>query len=104
MLGEWSGVHSILGLTTNFSLEFKDTNTWILEVLAAGSLAVGLVLWVIYGKQTYIYMPYARTTSSKHLLIIFLISVYGHWICSFSPGLCTERISSLQLSTIGRCG
>ncbi|MCM4173194.1 nitric-oxide reductase large subunit [Arenibacter sp. TNZ] len=95
MLGEWLGVHQFLDLTTNFFFGHQGYEYMDLGRFWQLFLAVGLVLWVIMVSRHIIY-AIRKNDSSKHLLIILLISVMAIGMFFFS-GLMYGENSSLPV-------
>jgi nitric oxide reductase subunit B len=95
MLGEWLGVHQFLSLTTNFFFGHQGYEYMDLGRFWQIFLGVGLVLWVIMVSRHVIY-GIRKNDSSKHLLIILLVSVIAIGMFFFS-GLMYGENSSLPV-------
>jgi len=95
MLGEWLGVHQFLSLTTNFFFGHQGYEYMDLGRFWQIFLAIGLVLWVVMVSRHVIY-GIRKNDSSKHLLIILLISVMAIGMFFFS-GLMYGENSSLPV-------
>lgn len=95
MLGEWLGIHQFLDLTTNFFFGHQGYEYMDLGRFWQLFLAVGLVLWVIMVSRHILY-GIRKNDSSKHLLIILLISVMAIGMFFFS-GLMYGENSSLPV-------
>lgn len=95
MLGEWLGVHQFLSLTTNFFFGHQGYEYMDLGRFWQIFLAIGLVLWVVMVSRHVIY-GIRKNDSSKHLLIILLISVIAIGMFFFS-GLMYGENSSLPV-------
>ncbi len=95
MLGEWLGVHQFLDLTTNFFFGHQGYEYMDLGRFWQWYLGIGLVLWVaLVGRH--IIHGIRKNDSSKHLLIILLISVVAIGLFFFS-GLMYGENSSLPV-------
>ena len=95
MLGEWLGIHQFLDLTTNFFFGHQGYEYMDLGRFWQIFLAIGLVLWVVMASRHIIY-AIRKNDSSKHLLIILLISVMAIGMFFFS-GLMYGENSSLPV-------
>ncbi|HSQ46855.1 MAG TPA: nitric-oxide reductase large subunit [Lutibacter sp.] len=95
MLGEWLGVHQFLSLTMNFFFGHQGYEYMDLGRFWQIFLAIGLVLWVVMVSRHVIY-GIRKNDSSKHLLIILLISVMAIGMFFFS-GLMYGENSSLPV-------
>jgi len=95
MLGEWLGVHQFLSLTVNFFFGHQGYEYMDLGRFWQIFLAIGLVLWVVMVSRHVIY-GIRKNDSSKHLLIILLISVVAIGMFFFS-GLMYGENSSLPV-------
>jgi len=95
MLGEWLGVHQFLSLTMNFFFGHQGYEYMDLGRFWQIFLGIGLVLWVIMVSRHVIY-GIRKNDSSKHLLIILLVSVVAIGMFFFS-GLMYGENSSLPV-------
>ncbi len=95
MLGEWLGVHQFLSLTANFFFGHQGYEYMDLGRFWQIFLGIGLVLWVIMVSRHVIY-GIRKNDSSKHLLIILLVSVMAIGMFFFS-GLMYGENSSLPV-------
>ena len=95
MLGEWLGVHQFLSLTMNFFFGHQGYEYMDLGRFWQIFLGIGLVLWVVLVGRHLIY-GIRKNDSSKHLLIILLISVVAIGMFFFS-GLMYGENSSLPV-------
>lgn len=95
MLGEWLGVHQFLSLTMNFFFGHQGYEYMDLGRFWQIFLGIGLVLWVVMVGRHLIY-GIRKNDSSKHLLIILLISVVAIGMFFFS-GLMYGENSSLPV-------
>jgi nitric oxide reductase subunit B len=95
MLGEWLGVHQFLTLTMNFFFGHQGYEYMDLGRFWQIFLGIGLVLWVVMVSRHVIY-GIRKNDSSKHLLIILLISVIAIGMFFFS-GLMYGENSSLPV-------
>ncbi|MBK5209262.1 MAG: nitric-oxide reductase large subunit [Flavobacteriaceae bacterium] len=95
MLGEWLGVHQFLNLTVNFFFGHQGYEYMDLGRFWQLFLGIGLVLWVVMVSRHIIY-GIRKNDSSKHLLIILLISVIAIGMFFFS-GLMYGENSSLPV-------
>jgi nitric oxide reductase subunit B len=95
MLGEWLGVHQFFSLTINFFFGHQGYEYMDLGRFWQIFLGIGLVLWVIMVSRHVIY-GIRKNDSSKHLLIILLISVIAIGMFFFS-GLMYGENSSLPV-------
>lgn len=95
MLGEWLGVHQFLNLTVNFFFGHQGYEYMDLGRFWQLFLGIGLVLWVVMVSRHVIY-GIRKNDSSKHLLIILLISVIAIGMFFFS-GLMYGENSSLPV-------
>ena len=95
MLGEWLGVHQFFSLTMNFFFGHQGYEYMDLGRFWQIFLGIGLVLWVIMVSRHVIY-GIRKNDSSKHLLIILLISVIAIGMFFFS-GLMYGKNSSLPV-------
>ncbi len=95
MLGEWLGIHQFLDLTTNFFFGHQGYEYMDLGRFWQLFLGIGLVLWVVMVSRHIIY-GIKKNDSSKHLLIILLISVMAIGMFFFS-GLMYGENSSLPV-------
>lgn len=95
MLGEWLGVHQFLDLTTNFFFGHQGYEYMDLGRFWQIFLGIGLVLWVVMVGR-HILFAIRKNDSSKHLLIILLISVMAIGMFFFS-GLMYGENSSLPV-------
>ncbi len=95
MLGEWLGVHQFLSLTMNFFFGHQGYEYMDLGRFWQIFLAIGLVLWVVMVSRHVIY-GIRKNDSSKHLLIILLVSVMAIGMFFFS-GLMYGENSSLPV-------
>lgn len=95
MLGEWLGVHQYLSLTMNFFFGHQGYEYMDLGRFWQIFLGIGLVLWVVLVGRHLIY-GIRKNDSSKHLLIILLISVVAIGMFFFS-GLMYGENSSLPV-------
>ncbi len=95
MVGEWLGVKQYLELTTNFFFGHQGYEYMDLGRFWQILLAVGLVLWVfLVGRH--ILVGIRRKDNTRHLLILFLISVIAIGAFFFS-GLMYGENSSLSV-------
>lgn len=95
MVGEWLGVKQYLELTTNFFFGHQGYEYMDLGRFWQILLAVGLVLWVfLVGRH--ILVGIRRKDNTRHLLILFLISVIAIGTFFFS-GLMYGENSSLSV-------
>jgi nitric oxide reductase subunit B len=95
MLGEWLGVHQFLSLTMNFFFGHQGYEYMDLGRFWQIFLGIGLVLWVVMVSRHVIY-GIRKNDSSKHLLIILLVSVMAIGMFFFS-GLMYGENSSLPV-------
>jgi nitric oxide reductase subunit B len=95
MLGEWLGVHQFLSLTVNFFFGHQGYEYMDLGRFWQIFLGIGLVLWVVMVSRHVIY-GIRKNDSSKHLLIILLVSVMAIGMFFFS-GLMYGENSSLPV-------
>tara|TARA_R110002050_G_scaffold275455_1_gene420222 strand:+ start:27455 stop:29683 length:2229 start_codon:yes stop_codon:yes gene_type:complete len=95
MFGEWLGVHQFLDLTTNFFFGHQGYEYMDLGRFWQIFLGIGLVLWVIMVSR-HIIFAIRKNDTSKHLLIILLISVMAIGMFFFS-GLMYGENSSLPV-------
>jgi nitric oxide reductase subunit B len=95
MLGEWLGVHQFLSLTMNFFFGHQGYEYMDLGRFWQIFLGIGLVLWVVMVSRHVIY-GIRQNDSSKHLLIILLVSVMAIGMFFFS-GLMYGENSSLPV-------
>ena len=95
MLGEWLGVHQFLSLTMNFFFGHQGYEYMDLGRFWQIFLGIGLVLWVIMVSRHVMY-GIRKNDSSKHLLIILLVSVVAIGMFFFS-GLMYGENSSLPV-------
>jgi nitric oxide reductase subunit B len=95
MLGEWLGVHQFLSLTMNFFFGHQGYEYMDLGRFWQIFLGIGLVLWVVMVSRHLIY-GIRKNDSSKHLLIILLVSVMAIGMFFFS-GLMYGENSSLPV-------
>ena len=95
MLGEWLGVHQFLSLTVNFFFGHQGYEYMDLGRFWQIFLGIGLVLWVVMVSRHVIY-GIRQNDSSKHLLIILLVSVMAIGMFFFS-GLMYGENSSLPV-------
>ncbi|MDX1829256.1 MAG: nitric-oxide reductase large subunit [Lutibacter sp.] len=95
MLGEWLGVHQFFSLTINFFFGHQGYEYMDLGRFWQIFLGIGLVLWVVMVSRHVIY-GIRKNDSSKHLLIILLISVIAIGMFFFS-GLMYGENSSLPV-------
>lgn len=95
MLGEWLGVHQFFSLTVNFFFGHQGYEYMDLGRFWQIFLGIGLVLWVVMVSRHIIY-GIRKNDSSKHLLIILLVSVIAIGMFFFS-GLMYGENSSLPV-------
>jgi nitric oxide reductase subunit B len=95
MLGEWLGVHQFFSLTMNFFFGHQGYEYMDLGRFWQIFLGIGLVLWVVMVSRHVIY-GIRKNDSSKHLLIILLVSVMAIGMFFFS-GLMYGENSSLPV-------
>lgn len=95
MLGEWLGVHQFLDLTANFFFGHQGYEYMDLGRFWQLFLAVGLILWMFMVGRHVVY-GIRKNDSSKHILIILLISVIAIGMFFFS-GLMYGENSTLPV-------